>query len=49
VAVADEFALPVDVSAWLEAATRTGADAQVFTYQHAGHSFTDPSLPDHDA
>jgi catechol 2,3-dioxygenase-like lactoylglutathione lyase family enzyme len=46
---ADEFAPPAEVAAWLEAAIRTGADAQVFTYQHAGHFFTDPSLPDHHA
>jgi dienelactone hydrolase len=49
VAEADEFAPPADVAAWLDAATRTGADAQVFTYQHAGHFYTDPSLPDHHA
>ncbi|MEV6850819.1 dienelactone hydrolase family protein [Actinoplanes sp. NPDC051411] len=49
VADADEFAPPVEVAAWLEAATRTGVDAQVFTYQQAGHFFTDPSLPDHNA
>lgn len=49
VADADEFAPPADVAAWREAATRTGADPQVFTYQHAGHFFTDASLPDHDA
>jgi dienelactone hydrolase len=49
VADADEFAPPAEVSAWLDAATRTGADAQVFTYQHAGHFYTDTSLPDHHA
>lgn len=49
VADADEFAPPAEVSAWLDAATRTGADVQVFTYQQAGHFFTDPSLPDHNA
>jgi dienelactone hydrolase len=49
VADADEFAPPADVSAWIEVATRAGADPQVFTYQHAGHFFTDASLPDHNA
>lgn len=43
----DDFAPPADVSTWLDAATRTGADAQVFTYQHAGHFYTDTSLADH--
>jgi len=49
VAEADEFAPPAEVSAWTEAATRAGADPQVFTYQDAGHFFTDASLPDHHA
>lgn len=49
VADADEFVPPAEVSAWLEATTRAGADAQVFTYQHAGHFFTDTGLPDHSA
>ena len=49
VADPDEFAPPADVSAWLETATRAGVDAQLFTYPHAGHFFTDPSLPDHHA
>jgi dienelactone hydrolase len=49
VAEADEFAPPAEVAAWLEAATRTAADARVFTYQNAGHFFTDASLPDHHA
>jgi dienelactone hydrolase len=49
VADADELAPPADVSAWLDAATRIGADAQVFIYQHAGHFYTDTSLPDHHA
>jgi dienelactone hydrolase len=46
---ADQFAPPAEVSAWLGAATRLGADAHVFTYQHTGHFFTDPRLPDHHA
>jgi len=49
VADADEFAPPAEISAWLEAAARTGANVQVFTYQHAGHFYTDASLPDHHA
>ena len=49
VADADKFASPADVAAWIEVAMRAGADPQVFTYQHAGHFFTDASLPDHHA
>jgi dienelactone hydrolase len=49
VAAEDEFAPAADVSAWIEAATRVGVDARVFTYQHAGHFFTDANLPDHHA
>lgn len=47
VADPDDFAPPADVSAWQEAATRFGADAQVFTYRHAGHFYTDTTLSDH--
>lgn len=49
VAEADGFAPPAEVSSWCEAASRAGADARVFTYPHAGHFFTDSSLPDHHA
>lgn len=49
VAETDEFAPPAEVAAWTEAARRAGADPQVFTYQQAGHFFTDASLPDHNA
>ncbi len=49
VADADEFTPPAEVSAWIRAARRAGADPQVFTYRHAGHFFTDASLPDHNA
>jgi dienelactone hydrolase len=48
VADADDFAPPAEVTAWLDAATRSGADAQVFTYRHVGHFYTDTDLPDHD-
>jgi dienelactone hydrolase len=43
----DALAPPADVSAWLAATTRSGVDAQVFTYPGAGHFYTDASLPDH--
>lgn len=44
----DDFAPPAAIPGWLAAAGRAGADAQVFTYPHAGHFYTDASLPDHD-
>lgn len=47
VAATDRFAPPAEVTVWLDEAHR-GAGAQVFTYQHGGHFYTDTSLPDHD-
>ncbi|MEU3621314.1 dienelactone hydrolase [Amycolatopsis coloradensis] len=44
----DDFAPPAALPGWLEAATRAGADARIFTYPRAGHFYTDASLPDHD-
>ncbi|WP_410584321.1 dienelactone hydrolase family protein [Amycolatopsis sp. lyj-108] len=44
----DGFAPPAALPGWLEAATRSGADARLFTYPGAGHFYTDSSLPDHD-
>ncbi|MFK0247860.1 dienelactone hydrolase family protein [Amycolatopsis azurea] len=44
----DDFAPPAALPGWLDAATRSGADAEVFTYPGAGHFYTDSSLPDHD-
>jgi len=48
VADPDDFAPRADIAAWLDAADRTGVDARVFTYPHAGHFYTDASLPDYD-
>ncbi|MEV7553162.1 dienelactone hydrolase family protein [Amycolatopsis sp. NPDC089917] len=44
----DDFAPPAALPGWLDAATRSGADAKVFTYPGAGHFYTDSGLPDHD-
>ncbi|WP_433330957.1 dienelactone hydrolase family protein [Spirillospora sp. CA-294931] len=41
---------PVDwQNAWYLRMRRAGADVEVFRYPGAGHLFTDPDLPDHDA
>ncbi len=41
---------PVDwLNAWYLRMRRAGADVEVFRYRGAGHLFTDPDLPDHDA
>lgn len=41
---------PVDwVNAWYLRMRKAGADVEVFRYRGAGHLFTDPGLPDHDA
>ncbi|MEU5880989.1 dienelactone hydrolase family protein [Spirillospora sp. NPDC047279] len=41
---------PVDwVNAWYLRMRRAGADVEIFRYRGAGHLFTDPALPDHDA
>jgi dienelactone hydrolase len=45
----DAFAPEDDVAAWQTAAPRKAVGAEVFRYAGAGHLFTDPSLPDHDA
>ncbi len=37
------------LSAWYLNLRRAGADVEVFRYAGAGHLFTDPELPDHDA
>jgi dienelactone hydrolase len=47
VADPDHIAPPAEVATWQGAATRAGINAQVFTYQHAGHFYTDTTLPDH--
>ncbi|MFC6883644.1 MULTISPECIES: dienelactone hydrolase family protein [Actinomadura] len=41
---------PVDwLNAWYLRMSRAGADVEIFRYRGAGHLFTDPGLPDHDA
>ncbi|MGK5558224.1 dienelactone hydrolase family protein [Actinomadura kijaniata] len=41
---------PVDwLNAWYLLMRRAGADVEIFRYRGAGHLFTDPDLPDHDA
>ncbi|MEW9551022.1 dienelactone hydrolase family protein [Nonomuraea sp. NPDC050783] len=41
---------PADwLNAWYLRMRRAGADVEVFPYPGAGHLFTDPGLPDHDA
>ncbi|MFJ5677378.1 dienelactone hydrolase family protein [Streptomyces sp. NPDC093097] len=37
------------LTAWYLRMRRAGADVEVFRYPGAGHLFTDPDLPDHDA
>lgn len=37
------------LNAWYLRMRRAGADVEVFRYAGAGHLFTDPDLPDHDA
>jgi dienelactone hydrolase len=48
VADPDPIAPPAQVAAWLTAATRSGADAEVFRYPGIGHFYTDADGPDHD-
>lgn len=41
---------PVDwLNAWYLRMRRAGADVEIHRYRGAGHLFTDPDLPDHDA
>ncbi|MFY1676483.1 MULTISPECIES: dienelactone hydrolase family protein [unclassified Streptomyces] len=37
------------LSAWYLGMVRAGAEVEVFRYPGAGHLYTDPDLPDHDA
>ncbi|MFH8367245.1 dienelactone hydrolase family protein [Streptomyces sp. NPDC018031] len=37
------------LNAWYLRMNRAGADVEVFRYPGAGHLYTDPELPDHDA
>lgn len=48
VADPDPVAPPALVTEWHAAATRSGADAEVYRYPGAGHFYTDPHGPDHD-
>jgi dienelactone hydrolase len=49
VADPDPMFPPVHVVTWRTAMTEAGAHVEVFTYPGAGHFFTDPGVPDHDA
>lgn len=49
VAEPDPFETDDWLSAWYLQMTRTGADVEVYRYPGAGHLYTDPDLPDHDA
>lgn len=37
------------LNAWYLRMQRAGADVEIFPYRGAGHLYTDPDLPDHDA
>ncbi|MFJ5174633.1 dienelactone hydrolase family protein [Streptomyces griseoviridis] len=49
VAEPDAFETDDWLSAWYLQMGRTGADVEVYRYPGAGHLYTDPDLPDHDA
>ncbi|MGW4062321.1 dienelactone hydrolase family protein [Amycolatopsis sp. NPDC004747] len=49
VADPDPIAPPAQVTAWREAAARSGADARVYTYPGIGHFYTDTGGPEYDA
>ncbi|MEG9519389.1 dienelactone hydrolase family protein [Saccharopolyspora indica] len=49
VADPDPFESEDWLNSWYLLIQRAGADVEVFRYPGAGHLFTDPSLPDHDA
>ncbi len=49
VAEPDPFETDDWLSAWYLQMRRTGADVEVYRYAGAGHLYTDPDLPDHDA
>ncbi|MEV6697670.1 dienelactone hydrolase family protein [Streptomyces sp. NPDC051453] len=49
VAEPDPFETDDWLSAWYLQMGRTGADVEVYRYPGAGHLYTDPELPDHDA
>ncbi|MBB5915914.1 dienelactone hydrolase [Nocardia transvalensis] len=45
----DIFATPHQVAAWHRTARARAASVDLHTYPHAGHFYTDDTLPDHDA
>ncbi|MEU6536074.1 dienelactone hydrolase family protein [Streptomyces sp. NPDC047000] len=49
VAEPDAFETDDWLSAWYLQMGRAGADVEVYRYPGAGHLYTDPDLPDHDA
>lgn len=49
VAEPDPFEPDDWLSAWYLQMRRAGADVEVYRYRGAGHLYTDPGLPDHDA
>jgi dienelactone hydrolase len=49
VADPDPIAPPAQVAAWHGAATRSGADARVYTYPGIGHFYTDADGPEYDS
>ncbi|RKN42502.1 dienelactone hydrolase family protein [Streptomyces hoynatensis] len=49
VADPDPFETHDWLTAWYLRMRRAGADVEVFRYPGAGHLYTDPELPDHDA
>ncbi|MFF9084925.1 dienelactone hydrolase family protein [Streptomyces sp. NPDC014991] len=49
VAEPDPFETDDWLSAWYLQMGRAGADVEVYRYAGAGHLYTDPGLPDHDA
>ncbi|MGW0608766.1 dienelactone hydrolase family protein [Streptomyces sp. NPDC002644] len=49
VAEPDPFETDDWLSSWYLQMRRAGADVEVFRYPGAGHLYTDPGLPDHDA
>ncbi|MGS2614977.1 dienelactone hydrolase family protein [Micromonospora sp. LZ34] len=45
----DEYEPQPEVDEWQRAMTSAGAAVDVYRYPGAGHLFTDPDVPDHDA